>query len=86
MIVLQLIGMLWAFAVPGVLVVWQLDTAWSPWIRVLVGVALGGLTVPMIAFCVAWILGTSVSPEVTLGVGTALNLGAGAVWWLRRRG
>ena len=86
MIVFQLCGMVWAFAVPGVLLVWQLDTPWSQGIRVLVGAALGGLTVPMIAFCVAWILGTSVCPELTLGVGTTLNVGLGAVWWLRRRG
>ena len=85
MIVLQLFGLLWALAVPGVLVVWQLDTPWSPGIRVLVGAALGGVTVPMVAFCAAWILGTSVGSALTLGVGTVLNVGAGAAWWLRRR-
>jgi len=85
MIVLQLLGMLWAFVVPGVLVVWQLDTSWSPGLRVLVGAVLGLLTVPTLAFSTAWVLGTNVNPGVTLGIGTVLNVGACAVWWLRRR-
>ncbi len=85
-VILQILGALYAFAAPGALVAMQLDTDWSRPVQVAVGVALGVLTIPMLSFCTAWILGTSVTPAIVFGVATVANAVAGGLWFAKRRG
>jgi len=81
----QLLAAAWCFALPGWLLALQLDEDWAPAVRVVVGVCVGLLAVPMICFVVAWLLGTNIRPPLVLAVGTALNAAGGLAWWLRRR-
>ena len=84
-LILQILGALWAFALPGTLVALQLENDWSLPIRIAVGVALSVLCVPMLCFCAAWLAGTSVTPGLVVGVATAVNLCAGlSLWWRHR--
>lgn len=69
---------------PGVLVVAGVRHEWTPGVAVLVGAALGCLAVPMLSFCAAWILGTSLSIPLVVGVAGAVSLPAGGRL-LRRR-
>ena len=43
------------------------------------------LTVPLAAFCAAWILETSVTPAVVIGVATVMNAVTFPILWFRRK-
>ena len=84
-LILQILGVIWAFALPGTLVALQLENDWTLPVRVAVGVALSVLCVPMLCFCAAWLAGTSITPALVIGVATGVNALAGISWWWRRR-
>lgn len=85
-LLLQILGGLYCFVLPGWLVAVQLDDSWSTLVRAAVGLGLGCLVVPTASFGAAWVLGTSVRPWTVFAVATALNLGAGLFLWWRSRG
>lgn len=82
---LQMLGLLYAFVLPGTLTALHVDADWSWPVRLAVGFVVGLLTIPMAAFCAAWVLGTSVTPAVVVGAATVANGAAGGALWLRRR-
>ena len=84
-LLLQLLALLYVFALPGLLVALQLDADWSLPVRGAVGFCLALLTIPMLCFCVAWILATSITPAVAVGVASVVNAVAGGLWVWRRR-
>lgn len=85
-LLLQMLGVAFGLWLPGVLLAWLANPSWTwPW-RLSVGFVLGTLTVPLAAFAAAWLLETSVTPAVVLGVATLLILAtAPGLWWRRRR-
>lgn len=84
-LILQFIALLYVFVAPGTLVVMQLESDWTPPVQVAVGFAVSALTIPILCFCVAWILGTNIGPALVIAVATGVNLAAGASWLLRRK-
>ena len=48
------------------------------------GLALGTATVPLASFCAAWLLATSVTPPLVLGVATLMNAATAGLLWLRK--
>jgi len=82
---LQIIGVVYCFGLPGWLVAVQLDEEWSTTVRMAVGFALGALIVPSASFGAAWLLGTNVRPLLVVGVSTLFNVAGFASWWLRGR-
>jgi len=84
-VLLQLLGLLYAFVLPGTLVALHVDADWSLPVRVAAGLTVGLLTIPMASFCAAWLLATSVTPALVVGVATVANAAAGGLLWLRRR-
>lgn len=85
-LLLQLLGLLYAFALPGTLVALHVDADWSWPVRVAAGLLVGLMTISMASFCAAWLLGTSVTPAVVVGVATVANaIAGGLLWWRRRR-
>jgi len=88
-ILLRLLGAAFAFGLPGTLAACWIEPRWSWPMRVLVGVTLSVLLVPLASFVVAWLLATSITPPLTLAVAAALALAAGLpliLSWRRRRG
>lgn len=84
-VLLQLVGLLYAFVLPGTLTALHVEADWSWPVRLAVGFTVGLLTIPMASFCAAWVLATSVTPAVVVGVATVANVLAGGLLWLRRR-
>ena len=84
-ILLQVLALVYVFVLPGTLVALCLQRDWPMWVRVAVGFTLSALCIPMLSFCAAWILGTSIGVAIPLVLATLVNLGAGAFWWLRVR-
>ena len=84
-ILLQLLGVLYVFVLPGTLAAFHLDTGWSTALRVAVGCMLSLLLVPMASFCAAWLLGTSVTATLVVVLATVANAAGGATLWWRRR-
>lgn len=85
---LQLAGLAWCFALPGILLALAARTSWSTGERILVGIATGALLMPMLAFCVACLAHTSITPSLVLGIATTWNaagLGALALRARQRR-
>jgi hypothetical protein len=79
----QVFALLYAIVLPGVLLSLAADREWPLPIRLVAGFTLGVLIVPMVCFCVAWLLSTSVSSVLVLGVATVLNGVAALVAWKR---
>jgi hypothetical protein len=67
-------GIAWAFVLPGIILVHRVTAPWSIAVRLLVGAAVGMLTMSMICFCVAWALGTYISAKLVLAVATLVNV------------
>lgn len=82
---LQFAGAAYALVLPGVLLAGLLDAGWSLPLRVAVGTMLGVLTVPMLSFCAAWLLATSVTPPLVLVLASVLNAALGLPVALRLR-
>ena len=82
---LQIVGLSWVLILPGILVIWPIRAAWSPGVRALVGASLGMLAMPMLCFCVACLLHSSITPALSLTVATIVNASAAGVLLLRRR-
>ncbi len=85
MMLAQLVGALLCLVLPGVLLVASVRHEWTPGVAALVGAALGCLMIPMCAFCVAWVLGTSISAPLVVAVAAAAAAPSGARLLLRRR-
>lgn len=77
--------MAYALWLPGTLLGWLAYPSWDWSYRLMMGLALGTATVPLASFSAAWLLATSVTPPVVLGMATLLNAGAAALLWRRRR-
>ncbi len=86
MLILQLVGALLCLVLPGVLLVASIRHDWTPGVAALVGAALGCLMIPMTSFCVAWVLGTSLSAPLVVAVAAAASLPSGACLLRRRKG
>ena len=82
---MQVLGLVYAFLLPGVLLSLNAERHWSTPLRLAVGLTLGLLIVPLASFSCAWALGTNIRPPLVLGVATVINAGAGLAWWLRQR-
>ena len=83
--VLQLVAIIAVFILPGTLIAWAIDSDWSFGIRLVVGIAVSCLVVPMASFCIAWLMHSSIHQWIPLsvaGVMSVLGLGIGI---LRRR-
>ena len=85
MIILQLTGAALCLVLPGVLLVAAIRHEWTPGVAALVGAALGCLMIPMLSFCVAWVLGTSLSAPLVAGVAAAASTPPGVRLFLQRR-
>jgi predicted membrane protein len=83
---LQALAFLIAFLLPGAAWTWHHDPNRPIEVRLAVGAVVGFLVVPMVSFCAAWVLGTSVRPALVLAVAVALAGPAVALALLRRRG
>lgn len=84
-ILLRLLGAAFAFGVPGTLAACWIEPRWSWPMRLLVGVTLSVLIVPLACFSVAWLLATSVTPPLVLVVAATLALAAALPLVARRR-
>ena len=84
-LLLQLIGLLYVFVAPGLLLISQLESDWSTPVQLALGFALSALVVPIVCFCAAWLLGTNISAALVILVATGLNAGAGASWFVRSK-
>ncbi len=84
-LLLQALGLLYAFLLPGVLVSLVAERSWSWPLRLASGLTLGVLIVPLASFSAAWLLGTNIRPPLVLGVATLINAVAALAWWLRQR-
>jgi hypothetical protein len=84
MLLLQVVGAGLCLILPGVLVVAGVRHEWTPGVAALVGAALGCLGIPMLSFCAAWFLGSSLSIPLVVAVAGAISLPAGGRI-LRRR-
>jgi hypothetical protein len=84
-LVLELAGLAYGLWLPGILLAWLAGPSWTWSYRLLVGLVLGTLTVPLAAFCAAWILETSVTPAVVIGVATVMNAVTFPILWFRRK-
>jgi hypothetical protein len=86
MALLQLVGAGICLVLPGVLLVGSIRHEWTPWVAALVGAALGCLIVPMVSFCVAWVLGTSLSAPLVMAVAVVTSApSAGRVLYQRHK-
>ncbi len=84
-LLLQALALAYAFVLPGALISFAAGRDWPLPIRLLGGLALGALVVPLASFCAAWILGTNVQLSLVLAVATLVNAAAAAAWWAQRR-
>ena len=85
-LLLQILVAFWAFVLPGTLLCFGLQNDWTPGLRIAVGVALSVLCVPMLCFCAAWLVGTSVTLDLVAAVASLANIATGlGVLWHRRR-
>ncbi len=84
-LLLQILGLAYAFVLPGVLLGFVADRDWSWPMRLGAGFTLGVLVVPLASFVTAWLLGTNIQPLLVLAVATVVNLLGAAGWWWRRR-
>ncbi len=84
-LLLQILGLAYAFVLPGVLLGFAADRDWGWPMRLGAGFTLGVLVVPLASFVIAWLLGTNIQAPLVLAVASTLNLAGGAGWWWRRR-
>jgi hypothetical protein len=82
--VLGLLGFVAAIALPGWLAVQLLDDGDLLW-RAAIGLGVGVLGIPVLAFLVAMVLSTSVTAPLLIGVGTTTAAGL-ALALVRREG
>jgi predicted Na+-dependent transporter len=71
---LRLLAAAFAFGLPGTLAACWIEPRWSWPMRLGVGVVLSVLIVPLTAFVAAWVLATSITPGLTLGVAAGWSL------------
>ncbi len=84
-ILLQVLGLVYVFVLPGVFIGLVAGREWSLPMRLGAGFTLGVLVVPLASFSAAWLLGTNVQPLLVLGVATVINIFGALGWWLVRR-
>ncbi len=82
---LQVLAFAYCFLIPGLLLVACLEQDWSWPKRLLVGLALSGLIVPMASFVMAWALSTNIQAWVPVAAATEISAIAAAVLYRRRK-
>lgn len=80
---LQLLGLVYCFVLPGWLIAIQLGEEWSGLVRLAVGATLGLLIVPITCFAAAWLMETNIQPPLVVGISTGINALALAVLVIR---
>lgn len=82
----QLLGVAWAFLLPGVLLLDLAHPEWPLPLRLAGGFLTGVLVISLASFVAAWLLATSIRAPLVLGVATLVSLLCFALGRQRARG